>query len=290
MFAIADPVGYVDAHGGAAAFGAAQLNVASVPTVQMSPIGATPTPLPGTMLMQQPATTTLGGAAGTFEAPPKKGKAGLVIGLGVALAAAGGAVAFLMNRGGGSSSGDAVAAVTTDGEATDDPATPDPIAKTTPDPATDGTRRDPAGGDGTAEVKPETPEVKPDPPPLPTKVSVIVETTPKGAKVFVGTEKKPRGTTPYTLELDRSDAEVQIRLERSGYEDEQRTVSLAGDTTLGIELEKKGRKVSGGGKAGGDGGKSGGGKSGGGKSGGGKSGGGDGGDTDDTMNPFKRGN
>jgi eukaryotic-like serine/threonine-protein kinase len=258
MFAIADPVGYVEAHGGLAGFRSSALSSASQPTVAMTSTQIAPlTPLPGTVLMPT-KSTTLGGAAGSVEvAPVKKRKAGLWIGLVALFAAAGGAVAFVMNRGDGGG-GDQVQAATAD----EAEAPPEPVVKAE-EPAK---VEEPAKAELPARVE----EAKP--------IQIVIESIPPGAAVLIG--KKKIGTTPYTHEVAPSDGTLAVELSLDGYQPEMHEIDLGANTTLEVELEKKTRQASGRRKKKqGDGG------------GGGDSGGSEGG-TDDTMSPFakKKGN
>jgi len=112
MRALADPVGYVEAHGGPGQFLQRQLmpSNAPMPSVRMTP--APFTPVPGTFgspsgiyppqhspsgiyAPTTPAPTTLGAAAG--EAQPRRSKAGFVIAAVLVLAAAGIGIGVVVN-------------------------------------------------------------------------------------------------------------------------------------------------------------------------------------------------
>jgi serine/threonine protein kinase len=113
MRAMADPVGYVEAHGGCGAFLQRQLMPSTAPLPPVNRLTPGPfTPVPGTLSPPSgiygqptppsgiygstttPAPTTLGAAAG--EVRPARGKTGFLIAGVLVLAAAGGAIAFVM--------------------------------------------------------------------------------------------------------------------------------------------------------------------------------------------------
>ena len=89
MRAMADPVGFVEAHGGVTGFLQRQLmpSTAPLPSVRLTP--APLTPLPGTLIapsFSTPAPTTLGSATGQVTAP--RSKTGLIVAALVVVAAA----------------------------------------------------------------------------------------------------------------------------------------------------------------------------------------------------------
>jgi hypothetical protein len=225
MFAIADPVGYVEAHGGLGAFRGTKLDIASQSTLHMTgsriaPL--TPTPLPAVAPHSQ--TTTLGGAAAEIGEPPRRRRTPLVLGLVAAFAAAGGIAAVALNRGGGD-------------------------AKPSPEP-TEAAQEAPAPEAPSTETPPAPPDPGPEatPPPVPGEVApaktitIVVESTPPGATVTVAGEKTPRGKTPYTFEIEASDRELELELALDGYEAETKRIALTGNTTVGVDLDKKARR------------------------------------------------
>jgi serine/threonine-protein kinase len=76
------------------------------------------------------------------------------------------------------------------------------------------------------------------PPPAPTLVDIGVVSTPPGAKAYRSGETVPLGTTPFTVELPRGDAPVQIRLELAGYEPTQVAVPIVASTQIDVALRK----------------------------------------------------
>ena len=69
--------------------------------------------------------------------------------------------------------------------------------------------------------------------------TAVIDSTPT-ADVFVGNEKKPRGKTPFTLELDKGASPVAIKLVARGYHTEELEVS-PGDPKVEVTLSKRGR-------------------------------------------------
>jgi eukaryotic-like serine/threonine-protein kinase len=69
-------------------------------------------------------------------------------------------------------------------------------------------------------------------------ISIAIESTPPGARVFVGGESTARGTTPFVLELAPDARATEIRLVRAGYQPLKRTLDPARDTKLTLTLEK----------------------------------------------------
>ena len=168
-------------------------------------------------------TTTLTGAAGQAAStvpPPSSSKKGLVFAIVGLLVVGGGVAGVMVAKSGSSDSTPPVAAK--------DPA-PMPVTPPNPVPA-------PAP----APVPPPAPvETKPaDPPPAPAKLSVTIASKPASAQVFVGSEKTPRGTTPYTLELDKDSAPVEVKLVAKGYAP-KKTKIVPGETTdVAVTLDK----------------------------------------------------
>ena len=305
--AMADPVGYVENHGGMGGFLQAPLVATNDPIPPVSRLTPSPltgplTPVPGHM---QATPTTLGGAAGSTTAPGGKKPIGLFIGIGAVVAAA--AIAFVVlsggggkkDEGGGEGTGTS-AAVGSDkdpGGGSDKDPGPGTAAGTATDPAggSAGSSTDPAGGSACSSPDPAGGSAgsATDPaggsagsgggsagsgggsagsgtPAIGGKITITVASKPNGAYVTFGDEIDPRGKTPITFEVDRADAEAEIEISLSGYKDEQRKVRLNAQVDLEVALSKKSR--------GGGGGSS--------KPGSGSSGGG--GMGDDVMDPFAK--
>src|SRR3954470_7729052 len=108
MRAMADPVGYVESHGGVGQFLQVQLMPSTAPVpMRMTPASFTPvpgsvvhpsnygnTPPSGIHYGAAAAPTTLGASAG--EVQPKRGKAGFIIAGVLVVAAAGAGIAIVM--------------------------------------------------------------------------------------------------------------------------------------------------------------------------------------------------
>jgi eukaryotic-like serine/threonine-protein kinase len=233
MRALADPVGYVEAHGGIAGFNQAMLQPSSAP-LQAGTVRLTPTPSPLSPLTPVPGSiaaygapagpgtpTTLGAAAGQVAGTNNK-KIGLFVGVGAAVAAI--VVAVVLLVGGGTSEGEGAGG------------------------AGEGAGAELGGTDPeqlpavVADAAPQVVVAPPDAAPavvVPEKVKLTIDSTPKGALVFVGGEKDPRGKTPLSFEMDRSDQEIEIKLFQKRYKWETRTVKLDGNQSLDIALERE---------------------------------------------------
>lgn len=83
--------------------------------------------------------------------------------------------------------------------------------------------------------KPEPPKPEATTPPAVEKVQIPIESTPE-ADVFIGDEKK--GTTPYTLELDKTAKPVEIKLVAKGFHSDKRKVAPT-DTKIAVKLKAK---------------------------------------------------
>ncbi|MBK9035779.1 MAG: protein kinase [Myxococcales bacterium] len=268
--AMADPVGYVEAHGGIGQFLATPLVPTNDPIPMVSRLTPSPlisplTPVPG----QMTTPTTLGGAAGTAITERRKKPLGLFIGIGVALAAAAVAV-VVVTSGGGSGSGSTDPGTGTSaglqpgtgtavepGTGTADPGTG--TAGTDPGPGTAGTgTADPGTGTadpGTGTADPGTGTADPgagsgtagagtgtaDPAggsQVAAKISITVASSPSGAWVTFGDETDPRGKTPITFTVDKADADAIIEIDLRGYKVEERKVRLSGQVDLEVALSK----------------------------------------------------
>ncbi len=287
--AMADPVGYVEAHGGIAGFLQTPLSptndpVPPVSRLTPSPLTSALTPVPGT----QTTPTTLGGAAGAAPAAAGgKKPIGLFIGIGAAVAAAAIAVVVLTGGGGKKSNEDpgtgtqtaagtatGTAAGTAAGTADPGPGTaagtaepgPGTAAGTAdPGPGTGAGTAEPGAGTGTADPGPGTGSADPGPgtgaPTVGEKVSITVASKPAGAFITFGDETEPRGKTPFTFEVDKADRDATIVVSMPGYKDEERKVRLNARVDLEVALSKKSRggsRPGGGSGSGGGGGGSGG--------------------------------
>ena len=94
-----------------------------------------------------------------------------------------------------------------------------------------------------AQAKPVTPPPQaPVAPSAPSVVSIDVVSTPAGAKAYRLGETVPLGTTPFTVELPRSDTPVQIRFELPGYESKQVEVPIAASMEIDVALVRQPQK------------------------------------------------
>jgi serine/threonine-protein kinase len=75
-------------------------------------------------------------------------------------------------------------------------------------------------------------------PAAPSIVDIDVVSTPPGAKAYRLGETVPLGTTPFTVQLPRSDTPIQIRFDLSGYEAKQVEVPIAATMEIDVSLVK----------------------------------------------------
>jgi hypothetical protein len=238
--ALIDPVGYIEGHGGVAKFLTTELvpsndPVDSVQRFAPSVIAAL-TPLPGTMS----TPTTLGGSAGEFDSAVGGSRKGLFIGLGVVVAAAAAIVVVLLS--GGKDSGAQRAASTK--PSTHSSAGAGSTPSHGPDHGVPGSGDATSGGlTGVTTDAGSIPLV-----PIPESgaaagetamVTVTVASDPSGASVRFGGELKPRGKTPLTFKVPRSNAQVAIEIGLPGFHDQTKTVKLSGDVDLELALKKR---------------------------------------------------
>jgi serine/threonine-protein kinase len=269
--ALMDPVGYVEAHGGIAGFLASNIvpsNDPVAPVSRMTPSAIAPlTPVPGTLT----TPTTLGGSAGQQVAPGGAGsKKGLFIGVGVAVAAAAVAAIVLLSGGGGgkqAAAGDDTGSEQGSAEGTGDK----PGTGAATDPGTGSAAGTDSAGTGTAGAGtgtgsdvagtgtgsgPGRGATEPGPgtgasggtgagdgtgsaAEAPAEITVRVTSKPAGAFVTFGDETKPRGKTPFTTKVPKSDDELVIDIELPGYHDLEKKVKLNGDVDLEVALKKR---------------------------------------------------
>ncbi|HYU16546.1 MAG TPA: serine/threonine-protein kinase [Candidatus Acidoferrum sp.] len=112
------------------------------------------------------------------------------------------------------------------------PTAPAPTAPATA-PASTAPPTAPAGGEGA--VLPPS-QVQPGSSPEASSVKIVVESTPRGAEVFVGAEVDARGKTPLPLELRRGDVPVEIVLKTPGYQDKRDAIVPSQDQVLDFVL------------------------------------------------------
>jgi len=259
MKALADPVGYVESHGGLQAFQSAHLvdTGGPVPTVpNPTPRPFTPmTPAPGSIAPLTPAPGQLSPVPGTVPTPypgmmqqQPKSRFGLIIGVVVAVLAIGGGAVFLLKGGGGDKSADQSAAPPiADGTGTDQAGdqgqTPDtPTADgtgATPDNANAATN----GTTGTgAETKPVKPEVTM--PPEPETVTIKVASDPVGAQVWLAGEDKARGQTPLSFSLEKADKKISVVIKKKGFKDRKTSIKPSRDVSIYVAMRPERRSSS----------------------------------------------
>ncbi|HET6147842.1 MAG TPA: serine/threonine-protein kinase [Polyangia bacterium] len=85
------------------------------------------------------------------------------------------------------------------------------------------------------------PTMAPAPPAAPAMVTIVVESTPTGAKVVGTGDGQLLGETPLTLTRPARAPDLKLRIEKDGYVAISRAVSLLRDGTLAVTLERKPR-------------------------------------------------
>jgi serine/threonine protein kinase len=238
MRALADPVGYVEAHGGIVGFGQRQLMPSTAP-IQMRPTGPllTPTPAPGTLTApisgySTPVPTTLGAASG--EVRPSGAKKGFLILGGLVVAAAVAAVVIVVGKGksapGTAEGSSAIVQSGSAGTAGTATAQPDPhkgsdssagrtAQQGSGDPAAGsaGSAAATAGSGGAATGSGSGSAATP-PPTLPELATMTLTTKPAGARIFVDGIEQP-GRTPQPFTVPRNGKQIKVVLRLPSYED-----------------------------------------------------------------------
>ncbi|HEX5058635.1 MAG TPA: serine/threonine-protein kinase [Kofleriaceae bacterium] len=166
----------------------------------------------------KPQTTLRSAAAQSAAVTGKQSSTLAIVGGLVVLLAIGGGIAFYATRDKGEPDGQAQASAPTPMPPKAEPPKPEPLPPPSPAPA-------PPEPSPPAEAKPET-------------VDIRIESNPSGAAVFVAEEKVPRGKTPYTLSIKKSDPAIEIKLVATGYAPKKAKVSPATDTSIAVPLTK----------------------------------------------------
>jgi serine/threonine-protein kinase len=230
MRAMADPVGYVEAHGGVAGFAQHQLMPSTAPLPGMRPTGPipmpmTPTPPPGSLTTPvggfvTPSPTTLGGSSG--EVRPSGGKKGLLILASLVVAAAVAAVVVVLTQGG------KVEVPVVEGSGTDvaergsgegSGADPGPgsagsaASGTDPGPGS-GSGSGPEAGPGSDQTAGEGSGSQATPmPTFPDEAKITLTTRPANARIIIDGEEQPvRTPTPFTLPRGKERVKIVLRL------------------------------------------------------------------------------
>ncbi len=265
MRAMADPVGYVEAHGSVQGFLQRQLMPSSTPV----PVRMTPgpfTPVPGTLAHPSgiygpspsgihygavPAPTTLGAATG--QAPPRRSRTGFLIAGVLVLAAAGAGIAIVMTgkdvpaSGSGTASGSSETGSDTLGSnAVATPGSNDRTvdkgsaatgsasagsaagsASTAAGSASTGSAS--TGSAAGSAVIPEEPKVS----------TITLTTTPPGAAIFVdGVDQKKKTPEPFEVPRDKNAVTITLKLEK--YQDiVLKNFSVDADVADQITMKRK---------------------------------------------------
>jgi serine/threonine-protein kinase len=258
MKALADPVGYVESHGGLGGFMAASLMPSGQsPYAPHSPApGQLMTPLPGQMTpMYTPPPGTLG-VPGMGTVPPgqvaeePQGGGGLRLAIiafaATAVIALGIGGYFVLSK---SNQNASLAALDQDqdgavplepGDQASDQTGPDVQTDPTGDPdkgqqvgAGTGQEADQAAGNGADQAANE-----------PEMVTVMVATDPKGAEVYLDDEAQPRGTTPLRFEVEKGAKEMKLTIKRDRYKTETRTFTADKNADFELNLSRTKRVTS----------------------------------------------
>ena len=258
MRALADPVGYVEAHGGIVGFGQRQLMPSTSPIPPLRPTGPilTPTPAPGTLTPYGyttpiPGPTTLGGSSG--EVRPSGAKKSVLILAGLVVAAAVAAVVVVVSQGkppavvadsgSGSGSGSAVAdsgsAVANNGSGSGSSG-----AMVDPGKGSDagsaptvgpGSGSQAVGSAGSAEAGSGSADPQPT---LPQTAKIKLTTRPSGARILIDGVEQPE-RTPQPISVPRDGKRLKIVLRLPGYEDLEVPFTADQDRTSDHVLKPK---------------------------------------------------
>jgi serine/threonine-protein kinase len=87
------------------------------------------------------------------------------------------------------------------------------------------------------ESPPVAKPVAPEPPKPPAKVTLDVSSEPPGAKVTRVDTGEALGVTPLKVELDKAETSLALRLELEGHQHAERSVSLAANSALSVDLQ-----------------------------------------------------
>ena len=218
MQALADPVSYVEGHGGLERFlsygaGASPTPYPVTPgsgpyMLPQGQVGSPPTPPPGYVGAVGPTAVpyTPSPVPGTIDRLPSNRGKMILAGLGAVALGVAVFVGYKVLAGGKSEEKKPVAEA---------PSAPD--------------GKGPVSSGGTTEGG--TPDTTA---PASTKVKVDVASNPSGAEVFVGAVSK--GKTPVSFELDRGDTPVELVLKAEGYQDRKESVVPNTNSNLDLQL------------------------------------------------------
>ncbi|HUS27662.1 MAG TPA: protein kinase [Kofleriaceae bacterium] len=189
-----------------------------------------------TIALSSEQQTTLSGAAaqtpGTMTTQVvTRSKVPLIAGAIAVLGIAGG-IGFLAVNGGG----DKKTTVASESPTTPTPPAPKPEAPKPEAPKPEAPQPEAPKPEAPKPEAPKPEAPKPEAPVAVEKVSIPITSTP-AAQLFVGDEKTARGTTPYTLELEKGGKPVAIKLVAAGYKAQKRTVAPT-ETNVAVKLVK----------------------------------------------------
>jgi serine/threonine-protein kinase len=253
MKALADPVGYVESHGGLAGFLGANLSsTGASPYTPLSPVpGQLMTPPPGQltpMYTPTPGTLALPGMGTLPPAQVVESRGGRALHLAIIAFAATAVIAigiggyFIFGK------SDTGAVAGTGANIDQEAQTPDSAeqAGDQTDPEGAGVQADPAGEQGTQEVagtgagqeRDETQAAE-----EPEMVTVVVATKPDGAEVYLDDEDKPRGTTPLRFEIEKSSRKMTLSIRRHKFKTETRTFTADKNADVEVNLSREKRVI-----------------------------------------------
>ncbi len=227
MRAMADPVGFVESHGGISGFLQRQLmpsTTGALPPVRLTPGPMTPvpglmSPVPGTL---SPVPTTLGSAAGQVAGHRNRTGYFVAGGVVVALAAIAVIVVVTRNKSGGEGSPVAVGSGSDTAGSAVEPTHPGSAGATAPvgSAAPTGSATVQVGSGSAATAAPQVGSAGSATvaPPEPTVTKLTIHSKPPGAEIYLDALDTGK-TTDATLELPRKTKSVTITLKLSHYDD-----------------------------------------------------------------------
>jgi len=251
MRAMADPVGYVEAHGGITGFMQRQLmpSTGPLPPIRMTPGPMTApmtTPVPGQLTpygLSSPLPTSIGPMTGQTPIPTRKSKLPLLIAAGLVVVGAAASIAYVVTK---KSQHNEVVTTDGSGSAAGVASSVTPGSDKTVE---HGSGSQVAAGSGSAEVGSGSAKVEtPPPPPVKTHAKITIE-APSDAEIYINgilieVDGKPV-KTPTSFDVPISAKPVKLTLRRDGYEDiEEKAFSISDDVKKGFPAFKKKRTSS----------------------------------------------
>ena len=258
MRAMADPVGYVEAHGGITGFMQRQLMPSSAP---LPPIRMTPAPMTASMTTPAPGQLTpyglhsplptVGPTTGHTPIPVRKSKLPLLIAAGLVVVGAAASIAYVITK--QSQSKDNVVETNGSGSAAGIASGVTPGSDKTVEHGSGSQVAAVNNGSGSAETQVGSGSAKVEtPPPVKTHAKITID-SPPDAEIYINgilveADNKPI-KTPASFDVQISAKPVKLTLRREGYEDiEDKAFSVSEDVRKGFPAFKKKRTSSGTGK------------------------------------------